>query len=82
MIVSLLQRMGVLPAIFQSEVEDAQSEDVLRTSIENSKAIENAKVASVRTRTANGRLLESIRQVKSTSRAFADFERSVRGIHD
>lgn len=75
--ISFLQRIGLLPRIFRSEVEEAQTEDVLRTRIENAKAIDVASATTQRNQQSNGRLRESIRRVKSSS-AFAEFETSLK----
>jgi len=78
--ISILRRLGLLPAVFQSEIEAADSEDVVRTAMEHSRALNSVEDAAKQNQRANRRLRESIRRVKSS--AFADFERSIGGLRD
>ena len=74
-----LQKLGLLPAIFRSDLEDAEVEDVLRSAIEHQRASKGALAAAERNQQANGRLREAVQSVRSS--AFADVARGHRGIY-
>lgn len=74
--ISILRKLRLLPDWFRSELEEADSEDIARSSAEHARTVERAESVAVRNRYANGKLLESVRRVRSS--AFAEFENSVR----
>lgn len=72
-----LQKIGLLSAVTQADIDEAGDEDVKRSVMQN----ELSRIVATKTlelnRQANDHLREAVHRVRSSS-AFADFERSVR----
>jgi hypothetical protein len=75
-LIGRLQRIGLLPSFFRSELSAADDEDVLRSAIKHEEASRRATLTALRNHQVNGALRDAVRRVRST--AFADFEASVK----
>jgi len=74
--VQLLRKIGLLRGATRADIEDAMSEDVVRTSINQRSSADRIIHAAEANDHANNKLLDSIRRTRTS--AFADFERSVK----
>jgi hypothetical protein len=65
--ISLLQKIGLLPVVRHSELEDAAAENVQRNALDHSDAVQRVTVSAQRINESNRRLRESIGRLASIS---------------
>lgn len=64
-VITLLQQLGLLPAIFQKDLDDAAEEDVMRTAVTHEQVRNQATASEYRNHCANATLHDAVSRVRS-----------------